>query len=1017
MRHALMFAALCMLAAPLAADFEADVEASVVAPGTARLETATLTFEADPLWGNYNERDFEAYKKANGPLPEVIFTGEGKVDARGAFKFKVKVSTKGEGKIPVVQVRQGRGTAPIDYQIVYAVAVIRCEGCRTHRMKIQVSDKGGCKFSTGLRALSTLHGRAISVSDRKGVANLKIGFVRSYGDSPMAVLGTATTDAEGRFTAEDEQVPTESFGVRVLEGDWQFALASKAFQHSHAQTGKNDLGDLVVQPAGYFKAAATFDNGKAANVDWIIGEAGSNSRYMVRGTVADGQIDSGLLPIGTYFLRLSNPNCVTYLNESIKVEGGKSLDLGTIALKPYRSLELVVKDDAGANVKLANLTGTKLVDGKVPTDARSERAGGAVRDGAGRMDRLTDGTWQLEITSQNLLPKTIEVVIPADKPLVVTLTRGGEISVTCTETSGAAVGWFTCFAAPKGSAGETYLNEHFESGINDWESRQNGVYSARGGDAQPAVFKALEPGTWIVAVSVHDGGKQRNNAVEVKAGQAAAVAFTVKPGTLTIAVTQEGKPRPETPLFLYVVEDRREFTVVEAKTDAQGKHVFERAKPTSVFVLLAHQHEWMLAVLAKDSYVQEQRLRQLADQSELVGSGEAKELAIEWHDPKRIMLRVKTILPDGYSIRHLSLFPVAVNAGKPGTSATPENGLATFPLVEAGQYRLHALIRSTGAEELPFTRVVDVKTAPVQDFDLTIKIDGLAVKLSLPAGTDSRRVALGVQPADTTPDTPREQMDWSRIKSAVVNADGTAFFAMLPDGEYRLWAHVRGADGMVAHAASTNVLVEGGGEATLAFIEDAGTVSIRVVGNPTTDRGMRQDHGLAVEVQFMDKSGTKVVIGDPFLASGLAQAGNSFRVPSVPVGEYEVLVAARGLQPERVSVVVTKGETTNAVVTPLAAALLRVSLPGMTPDRLSKAELRIGFEDTKGGKMPLLCPGAVATLWQGPDGTYQLSVHNLYAGVGQVRLIMKGYEDTVFTVKVEPGHVQAATLTLKPKAD
>ncbi len=36
MRHALMFAALCMLAAPLAADFEADVEASVVAPGTAK---------------------------------------------------------------------------------------------------------------------------------------------------------------------------------------------------------------------------------------------------------------------------------------------------------------------------------------------------------------------------------------------------------------------------------------------------------------------------------------------------------------------------------------------------------------------------------------------------------------------------------------------------------------------------------------------------------------------------------------------------------------------------------------------------------------------------------------------------------------------------------------------------------------------------------------------------------------------------------------------------------------------
>lgn len=1022
-----------LLSLPLAADFKCTVTGNVQAPD-GKPGGISVTIQADNLWGRTADT-FEKFKQDNGPLPVITLNATATTDKFGAFTIECDVKVGPEGKLPVRRERQGRNGPEIETPYVYVIVKPVKAGFRGDARSFYLSPNG--KHNAGVLSISELasiSGSVIRLSDRKPQPDLKLKlrFASRPGLTPELLV---TTDAAGKFKLDGESVPQGQANLSVDDANWAFAASSVAWHPFHIKAGANDLGTLIVVPGGSVKGKlvdADTKVGVACNV--TLRSAEQNSRIGMVIPVTDGTFEAKGLPEGSYEVQVGAQGYWQLNKFAFKITGGKVAEMGDLALEPHRKLEVLAFTDTGAGLEKYFVTLTWAGG-----DAPIEYQGGRLRPGVGSfksqeltaekcvLEGLWSSKWTLQVIVAGHAPATLEFEIPKQTSVRVTLERGGAIRVNVQNEQGVMLRNRQVFAVSQASP----AYKEAKAGtlkVDNWGELPAGVYrgtDARRGDETGSLIDAMAAGTYFVWAFTDSYDRTTNRPVRVvqdnvvvEKGQTVDVTLKPTPGRLTVNVTESGSPKAGIKVYLTQLDWNGVKLIKDATSSATGEAVFSDLQPVAAVVLSKREYDWVLS-LGRDAMMSgRDRMASLfKSRNVVVGWGDDAAVALEVNDPSSIWVTLEVKVTGGAKPDRGSVFSTEGDANRPwervSIQCTFTDGKANLGPMSKGKYRFVGSAVISG-EGVGLDREFEVNLPPEQTVKLDFTFESLVISVKLPKNVPAQAVRVSLAPVrdPNAPINPRD--DWAggmRHRSATPDEKGTIMLVNVAAGKWTLTGHAT-VNGVLTYAVTQDITVKGDTKVPLKFNENVGTINVRISGNPALGPNAR---GFSTaKVFILDSKDKHAEVGDPNFLVGMSS--QPWTIPAVPVGTWNVVVAAHGLQPVIQKLKVEKDKAAALNVSPLPAAVAQFILTAEDGSTRNIESFDLTYEDADGKPVVMWTPDKNwMTGGFTDDGKLQVIGLNIHDKVKKVRVSIKGYEDVTLDITFEAGKTFLSEQALKKK--
>jgi protocatechuate 3,4-dioxygenase beta subunit len=343
----------------------------------------------------------------------------------------------------------------------------------------------------------------------------------------LAGMSAATTDGAGSFALHG--LPDGSYRLSAARHSVSFD-ESWGKQSTPAKSGDKNVKITLGAP-GTLVGRLALETGAAPKLGYIqVGQRPATP------TTATGTFELGDLEPGPYDLHVFGPEFAEYVKHDIKIEPGKTTDVGTLTVVHGRKLVGKVVDNsgapvAGAKIKLAEMLFSSANDTEQDSTESWEDLSG-IRTTTSDQDGsfVLAGVPQKATTVQADQPdrgRSLATAVPEglqDPPPITLVLHGYGSIVGKVTKKGEPLGNATISEATKGGVAQAAFAQTAADGTFEMAKVPEGTH----------VLTAMESGMMSMRAT--------NVTVQVTAGQQAQANIDIPVGTITLAVTIKALP-------------------------------------------------------------------------------------------------------------------------------------------------------------------------------------------------------------------------------------------------------------------------------------------------------------------------------------------------------------------------------------------------------------------------------------------------------------------------------------------
>jgi len=516
----------------------------------------------------------------------------------------------------------------------------------------------------------------------------------------------ARTDAKGAFAFEGLQAGDT---YRVSATKKGFSKAGAGPFPIKAGTVKEDL-ELKLDASAALRVRLLEQDGKPVVALEVAvypdsdarGPRGGSSNDVPDDQIAaegEGRFRISGLPAGKAALELLPDGFASIERKDLKLEPGKTLDLGTLTVREGRTLRGRVLDGAGAPVEGATVRGFWMADGRFKS--RQVQSGG---DGRFRMSGLSEGALQTLMVSAKGFAQKMENGVATDQEAEVTLERAGAIvgRVLLEDTRDPVPAKVE--ATPEAKA-ETMSGMRFQFGFNEDE------YADASGNFR---VEDLAPGKYTLIATLPGKAPARVTGLEVRSEDVAdAGTVLLKEGLALhgrVLDAKDDSPIPGAAVSVDEPQGGMRFSLGEVSahatlSDAQGGFEVSGLEAKTYDVSVGHPDYARAAARAEARDDAPEVVVRLSRGGTLTGTV---------RDQQR------------QPVPNASIMVMQGMGGSPNSTATGEDGVYKLERLTPGSYRVLRLPEGNRIAITigPGMKMVDVKEGEVTvlDFDDAAKI-------------------------------------------------------------------------------------------------------------------------------------------------------------------------------------------------------------------------------------------------------------------------------------------------------
>jgi hypothetical protein len=997
----LLLAALLAAAAPcLFAGFTAEVSGTIQVRNEPLPEGITITAKPDPWWGMNSQLEVDTRRELGAHLPEFTTTGSATPDENGKFTIRIRVTPAPGQQLQTVRNAERNR----DLQRAHIILHVAADSYSRYRQRILiVEDTATNPANIWLNRAPIVAGRIVRLSDHQPLAGVALRLVsaRTQGPAlPGPIEWTVETAEDGTFRFDDRDGPWGSVVLSILDPEWAFPSISSAWRPFNLRVGENDLGTLMVVPAGELRLRVRSQKtGEAPKVHYTVTlqrfhGAAHRAAVSVEGADATGEVRVRSLPPGDYGIRLIIPGYFEHHMSNLSVAAGEVKDLGEILAITMINQQFEIVTHDGTIPQRGRLRGTLVEAPALPPNKR-ETVSGTTGGSSTMLAGMYPGTWRIDFTSSDHPPVSITVTLPTTETPRIVIPEGVTVEVLPDPDNDTPqpdrVLWIAIAVA--GTPGEEWLRAHSGSRMDRDAVREHAGLVVAERHSPPASV-LLAPGTYVLRAGLIGG--MSHQPFEIRAGEPLRILLRPVPARLEVVLTRDGRPLSDQRLFLHIVQHHGSRDVQELRTDRAGLAVYESRFGGTVHALLEAEHQWVTA--ARDPH-RASRYALLSERSFKVPAALTTRVEIDIAVPIAASLTVNVNAGQGSSVRSGSLQPTVElhsyqNRVNDEHRAVVQDNRMIFPALDIGRYRLVYQVAGPDNQLRTLIRDVELTARIEKSIDERVALTDLNINVRVPRGVETERIWVTLYPV---------KMD-DRFSFRAEQVRGGRFVARnVPHGTYTVRAAApRGDGGRVQLAGSEIIKVTSGTTATLVLHEDTGDLQVSLAGvRPAL---LPRTVNTVSHVTLLDADGNVVAPHD--IRSAMRQGAPSHVVSGVPAGDYTVVVNVTGVAEWRGEATVTAGETTLVRARSNPAAMVRLVLDASHAEALLGGAYRAVLEDSEGNAVSTTAPrGEDRFVVSRSDGRLELLITNIDDRSTRLVFQLDGYRTLTFDLRPQPGVV------------
>jgi len=531
----------------------------------------------------------------------------------------------------------------------------------------------------------------------------------------------ARTDAKGAFVFEGLQAGDT---YRISAQKKGFSRASAGPFPIKPGTVREDL-ELRLDASASVRVRLLDQDGKPVSAleasvypdSDARGPRGGNTNDVPDDQIAaegEGRFRLSGLPVGKAAVELLPDGFASIERKDLKLEPGKTTDLGTLTVREGRTLRGRVLDAAGAPVQGATVRGFWMADGRFKN--RQVQSGA---DGRFRMSGLSEGALQALMVSAKGFASKTENGVPTDEEAEVTLERAGAIvgRVLLEDTRDPVPAKVE--ATPEAKA-ETMSGMRFQFGFNEDD------YADASGSFR---VDDLAPGKYTLIATLPGKAPARVTGLEVRSEDVADAGTVLLKEGLTlhgrVLDAKDDSPIPGAGVSVDEPQGMMRFSLGETSahatlSDAQGGFEATGLEAKTYDVSVAHPDYARAAARAEAKEDAPEVVVRLTRGGTLTGTVRDAQ-----HQP----------------IPNASIMVMQGMGGTPSSAATGEDGVYKLERLTPGSYRV---LRLPEGNRIAITIGPGMKTVEVKEGEVAVVDFDDAAKITL-----TGRVLRGERPVSS----------------------------------------------------------------------------------------------------------------------------------------------------------------------------------------------------------------------------------------------------------------------------
>ncbi|HEX5041680.1 MAG TPA: carboxypeptidase regulatory-like domain-containing protein [Candidatus Polarisedimenticolaceae bacterium] len=685
------------------------------------------------------------------------------------------------------------------------------------------------------------------------------------------------TDAKGAFSFEGLQAGDT---YRISASKKGFSRASAGPFPIKAGTVKEDV-ELKLDPSAALRVRLVDQDGKPVSALEVAvypesdarGPRGGSTNDVPDDQIAaegDGRFRISGLPVGKAAVELLPDGYASIERKDLKLEPGKTGELGTLTVREGRVLRGRVLDGNGGPVEGATVRGFWMADGRFKS--RQAESGG---DGRFRMSGLSEGALQALMVSAKGFASKTENGVPTDQEAEIALERAGAIvgRVLLEDTRDPVPAKVE--ATPEARA-ETMSGMRFQFGFNE------DVFADASGNFR---VENLAPGKYTLIATLPGKAPARVAGLEVRSEDVAdAGTVLLKEGLALhgrVLDAKDDSPIPGATVSVDEPQGGMRFSLGEVSahatlTDAQGGFDVTGLESKTYDVSVAHPEYARAAARAEAKEDAPEVVVRLSRGGTLTGT-----------------VRDAQKLP----VPNASIMVMQGMGGTPQSTATGEDGVYKLERLTPGSYRV---LRLPEGGRIAITIGPGMKMVDVEEGEVTVLDFDDAAKITL-----SGRVLRGDRPipgamlmffaGDGTVGTATD------MRTANAESDGRFQVGLDQAGLYTVV--VQGMEHMMSRA-SVKIQVPDQSQVTQDVVVSGGGITGVVTGPdnaPVTNAVVRANPDPPPQQPRIGGSGAQT------------RQDGSYTIDGLEPGTYKVRAMAPGKKPAEATATVGDDGTTARV--------------------------------------------------------------------------------------------------------